>query len=375
MKVTIWDLDYYYATEKRDIFNPDVMKISSYHKQKGDQVNFVQKQDDIYRPYDIYYIIKENNETPNPPFDFYTNNRVRWWGNAVKFRINWKMDNVMLGVRPDYLLYPEKETKMERAEQIRLLGNEGKLLPVTQDWHNSFKNKQVLVTDDKLWTTDTDTTIKALKRLEGISNLIFLEPIWLQKLISNKDIMNQFLKLKLTHGAIQFVPIFIEDYAEHAAAWLQIKENFPRIKIGELVIRFRPTEHWESKEKALQEWFQLQDIIINSKKNKISVRLKELKHRTDTPYFLLFETVSDWLREKPQWSWLEWITSIYGPGLKFNANLDYWGHPERWNEVFRDLLRQTWRNAEFLTAQWGEKFISHNDIPWIRWQKEFIYEI
>ena len=43
------------------------------------------------------------------------------------------MDNVMLAVRPDYLLYPEKETKFERAEQIRLLGNEGKLLPISQD--------------------------------------------------------------------------------------------------------------------------------------------------------------------------------------------------------------------------------------------------
>ena len=53
------------------------MKISSYHKQLGDQVNFVIKQDDIYRPYDLYYIIKENSKTPNPPFDFFTNSKVR----------------------------------------------------------------------------------------------------------------------------------------------------------------------------------------------------------------------------------------------------------------------------------------------------------
>ena len=53
------------------------MKISSYHKQLGDAVNFVMKPDDIYRPYDIYYIIKEKNDTPNPPYDFYTNGRVK----------------------------------------------------------------------------------------------------------------------------------------------------------------------------------------------------------------------------------------------------------------------------------------------------------
>ena len=49
--------------------NPDVQKISSYHKQKGDNVNFVLQQYDINRPYDIYYIIKENKKTPNPPLE------------------------------------------------------------------------------------------------------------------------------------------------------------------------------------------------------------------------------------------------------------------------------------------------------------------
>lgn len=53
------------------------MRISSYHKQKGDEVNFVQKDYDIRRPYDLYYIIKENAATPNPPLDFYTNSKVR----------------------------------------------------------------------------------------------------------------------------------------------------------------------------------------------------------------------------------------------------------------------------------------------------------
>ena len=54
------------------------MKISSYHKQLGDTINFVTKEDDIRRPYDIYYIIKEKSETPNPPLDFLLNKKVRW---------------------------------------------------------------------------------------------------------------------------------------------------------------------------------------------------------------------------------------------------------------------------------------------------------
>ena len=78
MRVTIWDLDYYHAKEKVNCFNPDVMKISSYHKQMGDTINFVTTQDDIRRPYDLYYIIKEDNKTPNPPLDFFTTRKIRW---------------------------------------------------------------------------------------------------------------------------------------------------------------------------------------------------------------------------------------------------------------------------------------------------------
>ena len=63
------------------------MRISSYHKQCGDTVNFVLKEDDIHRPYDLYYIIKENTKTPNPPVEFFINTKVRWWGSAVKARI------------------------------------------------------------------------------------------------------------------------------------------------------------------------------------------------------------------------------------------------------------------------------------------------
>jgi len=376
MRVTIWDLDYYYSSTKVDCFNPDVMKISSYHKQLGDQVNFVLKEDDIYRPYDLYYIIKENNKTPNPPFDFFVNSKVRWWGKAVKFRINWKMDNVMLGVRPDYLLYPEKDTKLERAEQIRLLGNEGKLLPISQDWTNSFTNKKALVTDTQLWTTDSKTLITALKQVEEIKNISFLKPIWLRRLVTDKEAMQQFLKLKISPGAIlNWVPIFPEEYRESAAIWLAIKKQFPAVKLGPIVLRLRPTEHWLDRQNALNEWETLQNCIIHAKENKIYINIKELEHRTDTPYFFLFETAAKWLSKKPQVSWLEWITIQYGPGLKFGRTMTFWGHSKEWSSMFRDLLRQTWTNKKFLTLQWGKKTLSDNDIPWLFWEQEFRYEI
>lgn len=376
MRVTIWDLDYYYSSTKVDCFNPDVMKISSYHKQLGDEVNFVLKEDDIFRPYDLYYIIKEQSSTPNPPFEFFTNSKVRWWGKAVKFRINWKMDNVMLGVRPDYLLYPEKETKLERAEQIRLLGNEGKLLPISQDWTNSFKNKKTLVTDTQLWTTDYQTTINALKQLEGIKNISFLEPIWLHKMAVDREVMEQFLKLKISPGALlNWVPIFPEDFDEALKIWIRIKKQFSAVKLGPIVLRLRPADHWISRQNAIDEWNAIQNCIIKAKENKVYVTIQGLSHRTDTPYFFLFETATDWLNKKPMVSWLEWITIKYGPGLKFGRSMWFWSHTEKWSTVFRDLLRQTWENKKFLTIQWGKKSLSDNDIPWLFWKQEFRYEI
>ena len=71
-------MDYYYSKKKVNCFNADVMRISSYHKQLGDQVNFVTSQYDIYRPYDLYYIIRENDKTPGPPSEFFLNPKVKW---------------------------------------------------------------------------------------------------------------------------------------------------------------------------------------------------------------------------------------------------------------------------------------------------------
>lgn len=365
MKVTIWDLDYYYSDNKVNCFNPDVMKISSYHKQLGDEVNFVIKKDDIYRPYDLYYIIKENQSTPNPPYDFFTNSKVKWWGDACKFRINWEMDAVMLGCRPDYLLYPEKNTNIERAEQVRLLDNKGNLLPIKQDWHNSFKNKKVIVTDTKLWTTKPEITIRALKELQECKNLYFLEPIWLRRFIDEPSILEEFLKLNFCGDAnLVWIPIFIEDYEMIIPLLCAFRKRWPSVKLGPLKIRYRSADHWDSPQYALEDWNALKTAIVDSKQKGIVIKPIELKSRLDTPYFLLFETVSNWMSTQPMMSWLEWITAVYGPGLRFRRNTTFWSHPEKWNPVFRDLLRQTRHDQEFLLTQWGNKKVSENDVPW-----------
>lgn len=132
MRITIWDLDYYYSKE-RNSFNADVMKIAGYHKQKGDAINFVLCKDDIYRPYDVYYIIKENNKTPNPPKDFFVNSKVKWYGKAFKARRNLWMSDEMIAARPDYLLYPNYAEKEHPYAQLRLFNDKAQLLNAVQD--------------------------------------------------------------------------------------------------------------------------------------------------------------------------------------------------------------------------------------------------
>lgn len=49
--------------------------------------------------------------------------------------------------------------------------------------------------------------------------------------------------------------------------------------------------------------------------------------------------------------------------------------PARWNDVFRDLLRQTWEDKDFLLTEWGDKICKDNDVPWLVFKKEFEYGI
>lgn len=370
MQVTIWDMDYYYSKNKVNCFNPTLMKLSSYHKQLGDEVTFVLTEFDIRRPYDIYYICREKKDCEMPPKDFFLNRKVRWIGAANKTRA-WTIPDVVYACRPDYLLYPEKNTTWERSEQVRLLDSKGNLLPRIQDWDNVFKKKRALITDNSLWTTSAENLKKALKTLAEIKNVTFLEPIWLQKILSDKDIEKLFLELKLSYGSnLKFLPIYPEDYNAARLLLEKMRENWPTTKIGELEIKLKPLSHWEDKENALKDFAEVKRIIVDAKKHGFEIRIVELKERLDSPYFALFETITEWMKKMPQRSWLEYLTMSVGYA-PFGQVKEYWNNTGRWTPMFRDLLRQTYQDKEFLLTIWKNKSISENDIPWILWDKEF----
>ena len=376
MRVSIWDLDYYHTEEKVNCFNPDVMKISSYHKQLGDTINFVTTVDDIRRPYDLYYIIKENNKTPNPPLDFFTNRKIRWWGNAYRVRVNWKMSDAMLGCRPDYLLYPEYNTQLERAEHVRFFNNNAELLPIYQDYHNTFKKKKVIVTDKYMWFSDNKSIMIALQRLEETKNLYFLKEIKIQKLLYDEKLKEQFLKLKFTPGVnFKWSKIKHEEFDDALEFLLQIKKLNPEVHVGCLRIDYsnRGAAHWNNKSAALEDFEKLKQIILTCKRNKIRIKVDMPEQALETPYFYLFSVVSEWTWHKSyRHAWLDYLTAKF-TGARNEDAVFYWNRPYKWNEVFRDLLRQTYLDREFLLWQWGNNKHTENDIPWKLWEEEFKY--
>lgn len=375
MRVTIWDLDYYHAKRKVNCFNPDVMKISSYHKQLGDSVNFVMKQDDIYRPYDLYYIIKEKTRTPQPPIDFIVNPKVRWWGKAYRTKINWRMNDAMLGCRPDYLLYPERNTKMERGEHIRLFNNNAELLPQVQEWRNTFTNKYAIVTDPYMWFADKNSIIQALKVLQEAEKISFLEPIWIQKVIAYKEIKDEFLKLKFAPGSlINWTNINFDQVDSAIQLIKDFKELNPHVAPSRLILDYREKNrsHWEDKKYALEDYERLKELIIRCKEETFNIEIRMPTSRFETPYFFLFEELAKWTKYNFTYSWLEYLSDRFGKVSPSNMP-HYWSNPQNWSELFRDLLRQTWTDTKFLLLRSKDNYVSENEIPWKLWEKEFSY--
>lgn len=124
------------------------MKISSYHKQRGDSVNFIVNQFQINMSYDIIYVTKRDDTIPNPPLKFINNPKSRVWGAGFRFFSNYELPAIVLACRPDYSIYPPNmRSKFDKADAIQLFDYRGNKLPIIQDFHNVYTNKKTVILD------------------------------------------------------------------------------------------------------------------------------------------------------------------------------------------------------------------------------------
>jgi hypothetical protein len=149
-RVSIWDMDFYY--KKSFLPNPTLMKISSFHKQQEDLVNFVTEEFHINLAYDIYYIMRDNKATPRAPSKLTDNKNVKLLGKGFKYFSNYyEINSIIAATRPDYMIYPEKEKNSYYNANIAQFYHNGNLLKVKQPFENTKSHHKKTLVIDKVF--------------------------------------------------------------------------------------------------------------------------------------------------------------------------------------------------------------------------------
>jgi len=375
MKVMIWDIEWYYSTDKTNILDIDAMKLSSYHKQKGDNVYLVKNKYDINREWDLMYICKKTAESPTPPLGLTLNNPK-----IIKIGKGWtnsnRVDDIVLACRPDYLLYPNMQkydnTSYERSEYWTFLNNEGQLLPLTQSAARQEKKNSIVVADKNLWSNDCEIILKVLEKIEGLNkNVSFLEPISIEKFTSDKRIIDKFLKLKIWNGNnISWTKLTLNN----AAKFLSFYQKFKDIKKS---IVFNPIEiDMNDMNEDLCKDIELlpQYIQILTQCLKINLPIK-IKQNVSKP-LLIVKTLGDFINCNKQVSWIEFITYRYHKKINgISSAIKLWLSPSQWNEDFRKLLQLTYKDIEFCCIRRNNNVLDKTIVPWYKFNNTFKYNI
>ena len=202
MVVLILDLDWIF--DKSDLPNPNCMHLSSFHKQRQDQVYFVGDMSELAMTYDKLYVFSESDSTPTLGSKILNDNRTTLFGKRFALCGAKKLGPAILGCRPDYLLYntiSETSSSYLKAHFITFFTDSGEKITSRQKWKNTNKGfKRTIITDKVLWQQKPSEIEECLDMLKDEKNLVFLEPISIQFLISNKNIRNKFFALHFAKG-------------------------------------------------------------------------------------------------------------------------------------------------------------------------------
>lgn len=177
------------------------MKLSSYHKQRGDSINFITDKSQLSLSFDRMYIARNDDTTEVPSKKLLDDDRVMLLGKGFQYYGAKSINSVVASCRPDYLLYDVNERNPYANANFAQFYCGKTLLKHKQDYHSTFKHhKKTVVVDSWFWKAEDSEIIGCLDELKHEKNVAFLKPISLCKLLSNSVVREKFLALHFSPG-------------------------------------------------------------------------------------------------------------------------------------------------------------------------------
>lgn len=373
MIVMILDLDWMF--DKSEIPSVDCMRISSFHKQRKDSVYFVDNLTELTLQYDILYLYGNSDSTPAINSKILNDDRTVLMGKRFALCGAKKIGAVIAGCRPDYLLYDitnEKSNSYSKANFITFFTDCGEKVYSRQAWKNTKKGvKRTIVTDTILWKQKPSEVIKCFEELKDEKNIVFLEPISLNFLITNAEVQEKFIHLNFSRGTeFKWRNDFGSDaeHAQHICNFINKLKLNTKSRISPIPIN--PSEY------APLDWEEDFNRLIQT----ISI-FKENKVRCFLPY----------IYNKPEHKVINWIRNWCDKGIEnsFIEELLFFtiaSKGKRWFQIINDKQYWSDNRVKFLlnilqqpyyqnllprmSIQWGKDSIDYKMIDLDKINKE-----
>ena len=369
MRVTIVDVEWY----NKYSFVPNVlcMKLSSYHKQRGDIVNFAENNYHLRLDFDTMYVVREGPAGSLPAGIPLCDPRVYLIGKGFRFyeRYMKEIPEVISACRPDYLLYRmDEDNKMTRANIIQFYSN-GKRLPLIQDYHNAIKKaKWNLVVDENFWSQSVEDIEACVEFLKKDKNIVFQKEIQLKSIINNEKIEELFMSLDYKRGS-SFKFVCEEEDLEKAISFMKrFRDKFSNLKLLPVYVSLKYRfNHNSEPDKIINDLVHWLSLIDKAKENGVAVVL-QAPSRRESPLWFYFEELEAWMTYAPKESMIEWFcgsaqtyhkasfTAVFYNKLKWSTPQIQWlmDIARKYPDVIKKYGYRRWEEEFFPTVDFGK---------------------
>jgi len=380
MRVTIWDMDWFH----KQSFTPNhkAQKISSFHKQKGDIINFIEETQHLTFDYDLLYIIREKKHTPFPKRQYIDKENVKLIGDEFDFYDNhYVLEEVIEMVRPDYELYHIPNSNIYSGAHMIQMLHGTKFLPIWQDPMNietSRMQKSVIV-DEQLWELSDEDLVKYFGLIKDYKYIMFKYPISLKRIVVD-NIWQLFKNLDFRSVTIFKFKNDLGSEFDDAKIIIdrlkEFKELHPHINIDGFPVKAVLYDHWLDKTNGIKDLKRLLKITSYAKQSKIKVIVKTPRNRMITPYWFFFDMMENWTTESPYISYVEMMLLSITKRTKTNWQ-EILNNPSKWSVPRVDFLLHVLTKypevIPYAIVKWGDNCIDLNHIDFTK-VVEFSYD-